>query len=115
MTKRHSIPDRRSVGRSAVVPFQGGEGWKSRHGRRLTTNLDYESDVRDWCDQHGVELSITNGGHHWTFTRGNLRVEWWPSSAKLVMDKQWRRGVHVHDWTQVAKIIQQEIERRNPK
>jgi hypothetical protein len=49
---------------------------------------------------------IKNEGHHWIFQRDKLRAEWWPSSAKLVFDKNWNRGVHTHDYKQVLQLIE---------
>ncbi len=32
-------------------------------------------------------------------------VEWWPSSAKLVLNKQWSKGIHCHDWQQARDFL----------
>lgn len=32
-------------------------------------------------------------------------AEWWPSSAKLVLDRKYERGVHAHDYEQVMRYL----------
>lgn len=86
------------------------DGWKirdggQRHATRLDFNLDYADEVRRWCWDRGVTLSIRNSGHHWIFTAANMLAEWWPSSAKLVLNKQWKGGIHVHDWHQLIEEL----------
>jgi len=54
----------------------------------------------------GVVLRITNEGHHWQLTKENFLAEWWPSSAKLVINKQWSRGRHCHDFRQALEMIE---------
>ena len=76
-----------------------------RHGRRLRSNLRYESQVREWCRGHGFALRISNEGHHWQLTKEKFVAEWWPSSAKLVVNKQWVRG-HCHDYGQALEMIE---------
>ena len=106
MARKKSIRDRVSAGRSSIVPYRRGENFSARHSRRLSANLQYEMKVREWCQQNGFGLRITNEGHHWQVTRGEFLAEWWPSSAKLVIDKRWHGGIHCHDYKQALEIIQ---------
>lgn len=105
MSRRFRYADRASAGRSQIAPFLPGEGHRDRHARRLSVNLDAEASMRAWADEHGLALYITNNGHHWRFECGTFMAEWWPSSAKLVFGRQYKRGIHVHDWTQVQREI----------
>src|SRR5215813_9313209 len=105
MGRKRSIPDSKRAGRSRIVPFYRGEDFRTRHARRLATNLHQEADVRQWCDQRGLRLRITNEGHHWQITDGAFLAEWWPSSAKLVINRRWHDGIHCHDYQQALKII----------
>jgi hypothetical protein len=106
MSRKRSIPDRVSAGRSRIVPYRQGENSRSRHARRLSANLAEEANVRRWCEQRGLTLRITNEGHHWQITDGHFLAEWWPSSAKLVIGKRWHHGIHCHDYKQVLKVIE---------
>ena len=77
-----------------------------RHTRRLHGNLRCESEVREWCRTRGFNLRITNEGHHWQLNKNKFVAEWWPSSAKLVFNKQWNKGCHCHDYRQALELIE---------
>jgi len=100
-----SRPDTRSVGRSRAVPYIYGESPRARHDRRLEAALGAQSRVRQWCGNAGVTLTIGNENHHWRFVGGNGCADWWPSSAKLVLDQQWDSGIHVHDIDQLLREL----------
>lgn len=102
MTRKNPrIPDAGGVGRSAIVPLvEGEEAWE-RHDRRLQTNLRARDLLEERCREARVVLEIKNEGQHWIFRYGGNRGEWWPSSAKLVFDQQWKQGRHVHDYEQL--------------
>lgn len=100
--------DVRTAGRSATVPFVEGQEASLRHDRRLCAAMERLAEARARCEAWGVELNVTNGGHHWQFrTRQTYQrqLDWWPSSAKLVIDQQWKRGIHAHDLDQVLKRV----------
>ena len=97
--------DSRSVGRSKLVPFVPGEDASSRHNRRLALNLEAKGKLEAWCRELGVQFKVGNDGHHWRFKRGELVAEWWPSSAKLVLQQRYEDGVHVHDHEQARKLL----------
>ena len=103
--------DRRSAGRPQVVPYVPGEDSGDRHDRRLRANLEMESDAAIAAHAIGLKLRIANAGNHWMFTKDGFVADWWPSSAKLVVNKRWSRGVHCHDWQQALR----EIEKQMPK
>jgi len=93
MSRKRSIPDSASAGRSRIVPYYRGEDFRMRH-------------VRRWCWQRGLTPRITNEGHHWQIADGGFLAEWWPSSAKLVIGKKWHDGIHCHDYKQALKVIE---------
>ena len=97
--------DVKSLGRSDIAPFKPGESWHQRHARRMAINLKHTNELKDWCDGNGWKFEVKNDGHHWMFRKGNQIVEWWPSSAKLVKNKQWGRGVHCHDYLKVIEVL----------
>lgn len=117
---RKRIKDKGSVGRSELIPYINGEAGGDRHQRRLGRNLQDETKVRQWCDAHNIRLDIKNYGQHWILDcgpsanqrdccNGRLIVEWWPSSAKMVIGKHWTRGIHVHDWMQLTRYIETKL------
>jgi hypothetical protein len=106
VSRRKRYDDVRTVGRSEIVPFVPGEDPKHRHYRRLRANLGSEENVRAWCTKRGISLSVHNDGHHWVFSiPGGGVVEWWPSSAKCVANRDYKSGVHVHDWQQLRRLM----------
>ena len=95
--------------KSTVSPYKQGEPAKKRHARRLQQNKERLDIVLKWCDANGVSLEIKNDWHHWQFIVSGKTFDWWPSTAKLVIDQNYKRGIHVHDYTQVMKIIEKEL------
>lgn len=108
MARRFGFHDVSKVGRSDVVPYRPGEQPAKRHARRLYTNLKFQAKVRAWAKSHGIELKISNKGHHWRFILRDNVAEWWPSSAKLVINKAYAAGIHVHDYKQLMKQLTKE-------
>lgn len=104
--KRDRFPDTRSLGKSTIAPLFRDESWKERHERRKLTNLQAQDAVREWCKENAWTFKVTNDGHHWTMVKHTTTVEWWPSSAKLVKDKRWSKGVHCHDWEKLIKYLE---------
>jgi hypothetical protein len=112
MSRRSRIPDSESAGSSNLVPYRKGESASDRHARRKHSNLKWQSEIRLWASAAGYLVQINNDGHHWILTKGTTRVEWWPSSAKLVFNQQWKGGIHCHDYQQLIQLIQQRVERQ---
>lgn len=100
--------DTRTLGKSQIVPFKRDEDWHSRHARRMNANLNHADELKNWCGEHGWRFDIKNEGHHWMITKGKTIVEWWPSSAKLVKNKQWGRGYHCHDYLKVIEFLEKQ-------
>jgi len=110
-----SIPDRKKVGSSKHVPYIHGEHHSERHSRRLVANLNEAVVVGEWSKKNGISFKIKNHGHHWIFTKGRWLAEWWPSSAKLVINRRYGNGTHVHDWEQAMKHMERELGRWEEK
>lgn len=51
--------------------------------------MRHKSELEAWCDAHGWRMVIHNEGHHWQFRSRSQQVDWWPSSAKLVINEKW--------------------------
>ena len=101
---RKRYRDRKGVGPSRLIPKRpSGDRYEcpsDRHDRRKRANLANRTVLEEFCQEHGIALAIRNDGHHWLFRRKKILVEWWPSSAKLVVNKRWKQGIHIHDWEQ---------------
>ena len=105
--KRFRNPDKYKKGRSSLVPYIESESWKERHQRRKNHALQNRNNVETWCVKHKWKLFINNEGHHWLFfTEERKQVEWWPSSGKLVIGKQYKSGIHVHDYKQLLETFE---------
>lgn len=102
--------DTQSGGKSRLVKYNPIEGYKKRHARRKQIANDTENKLRSWCVGNGWGFAVENKGHHFIMQKGSVLAEWWPSSAKLVFNKKWRRGIHCHDY---QVVIEQLSERRN--
>jgi len=106
MIKRKRFPDKYNVGKSSVVPYIESEGWKERHDRRKQSALDNKEKIQSWCNNHRWSMRISNAGHHWIFiTQSQKMVEWFPSSGKLAIGKQWHAGIHCHDYEQLLSLF----------
>ncbi len=104
--------DAHRMGRSEISPYLEHEGAKQRHTRRLKANLSYKDSLSAWCNENGWQFEIKNDEKHWIFRKADKMVEWWPSTAKCILNKQWERGYHCHDYLQVIsrlKKVQKEL------
>jgi hypothetical protein len=80
---------------------------RARRERRLHRTLDLESEVARWASRHGFTLRVLNDGHHWLLQRPDLVAEWWPSSAKLVVNRDYLHDHHAPHWPEVAALLEQ--------
>ena len=103
--KRNRYRDVFDAGRPTLIQRSNSEGYEAWHRRRQSIAADNQEAAKRWCEERGVELRILNNGEHWQFRHKptGKRVEWWPSTAKLVCDQRWKQGVHVHDWKQAVQ------------
>lgn len=108
MAKYH---DRTRLGRSDVCPYILGESYSSRHSRRLQSALDHTQETRDALARLGYKLRVTNNSHHWSITDGRSVIQWWPSSAKIVINETWNRGIHAHDHIQLVAVVREQKRR----
>lgn len=108
--KRNRYADKYNAGPSRAVPLIPGEAAMDRHYRRKISAMADERRARLALAAVGIEMSISNNGHHWRMFRSDLMApgffaEWWPSSAKLVINSRWRDGIHVHDVDRMVEIV----------
>ena len=58
-----------------------------RRDRRLKRNSNAADEARAWAARNGFTFRVGNEGHHWMWQKGGFVAEWWPSSAKLVLNR----------------------------
>ena len=105
--RRRRRPDKKFVGPSEVAPFVPGESAMERHARRKGIALASVPAFESWCEANDWKIEVKNNGHHWIMVhRDGTLAEWWPSSAKLVLEKRWNKGVHCHDVDQVRRVLE---------
>lgn len=89
-----------------VSRYKRGEYGKVRHLRRLNLNKSRLDIFRKWCKEKGIEFRCLNHGEHWQMKVNGDCYDWWPRTAKLVINQKWKQGIHVHDYTQIMKILE---------
>ena len=80
---------------------------RQRRERRMDRTSQQEAQVRAWAGQHGCSLRVLNDGHHWLFQKPGFTAEWWPSSAKLAVNRDYDRDHHAPHWAEVAAVLQE--------
>jgi hypothetical protein len=65
-----------------------------------------ESGIRAWAEARGCSLRVLNDGHHWLFEMPGFTAEWWPSSAKLVLNRNYVQAHHAPHWADVMAVLQ---------
>ena len=104
--------DHRSAGRSKISPYIEGECPQDRHARRRSEADSRRDELKKALNEIGWEIVIKNHGCHWIITKGKNKVEWWPNTAKMVINQKWSNGIHVHDTDQVLKVIKRKFQKR---
>jgi hypothetical protein len=85
------------------------EYMRQRRARRMDRTARIESQVQDWARRHGRTLRGLNDGHHWLFQKSGFVAEWWPSSAKLVLDRDYPRDFHAPHWADVERVLDRHL------
>jgi hypothetical protein len=79
---------------------------QQRRERRMERTSRLEEEVRVWAEGHGYSLRVLNDGHHWLFQKAGFMAEWWPSSARLAVNRDYGRHIHAPHWAEVATELQ---------
>jgi hypothetical protein len=82
---------------------------RQRRDRRTQRASQLEPQVRAWAEQHGCSLRVLNDGQHWLFQKPGFMAEWWPSSAKLVVNRDYTHDHHAPHWTELVAVMQQHL------
>lgn len=83
-----------------------GEATEDRHDRRQSHNVNRLQRLRNYCKKNRFQLKVTNEEMHWQIKRGTIQIDWWPRTAKMVVNQQWKQGIHVHDVGQIICYLE---------
>lgn len=83
--------------------------------KRLGEALRNRESLQDYCEDMNMRLSVHNGGHHWIVVgcAGELRIDWWPSTARAVRGNsadRFEKQKQICTVLQMIELIQQELE-----
>jgi len=98
-----------------VSKYKKGELAKDRHIRRLQENKERLDVFKKWCKDKGFEFRYLNNGEHWQVKAFDWCFDWWPRTAKLVIDQNYKHGIHVHDIVQFMKTLDEKVGKENVK
>src|SRR5438309_1429155 len=79
---------------------------RRRRHRRIERTSHSEAQVRAWAERNGCSLRVLNGGHHWLFQKPGFMAEWWPSSSKLAVNREYHCDHHAPHWADVEAVLQ---------
>ena len=79
--------------------------------------MGQEQNAREQLVAKGCQLEIKNENQHWIVKGPGVRVEWWPSSRKLVTGDHPNRFNHVRNCENVAGLVKavEELQARKAK
>ena len=87
---------------------------KQRRERRMERTSHLEDQVRVWAEGHGCSLRVLNDGHHWLFQQPGFMAEWWPSSARLAVNRDYGSDIHAPHWADVVTVLEQRLGAATP-
>ncbi len=99
-----TYPNVGSAGRSKRCPYIPGQPKQEARQRRLATAIEDLDRLVKWAVENHIGMALRGEGQHWILKAGRRRIDWWPSSAKMVRDQEWARGVQVHDVDQLIRL-----------
>lgn len=80
--------------------------WKAqRRANRVEREVGKQLQMDDWCEDRGIDMTVKNDGQHWRFVMGRRSADWWPSSAKLVLNQKFDAPIHATSAEQVQRIL----------
>jgi hypothetical protein len=94
--------------RKAVV-LAPEEYMRRRRAWPMDRTARLESQAQDWAQRNGCTLRVLNGGHHWLFQKTGFAAEWWPSSAKLVINRDYLGDHHAPHWPEVQRVMDKHL------
>jgi len=100
------LKDKRHFGKRGRPTLAPDDYKRLRCERRLERTLQAEAAIRAWAQEHGFALRVLNDGHHWILEKAGLFAEWWPSSAKLALNRDYLRTIHASHWSDVIAALE---------
>jgi predicted kinase len=84
---------------------------RRRRERRMRRTQQSEAEVRAWAERYGLALRVLNNGHHWILDKSGFIAEWWPSSAKLALNRDYHRSFRAPHWPDVLVVLERTFAR----
>jgi hypothetical protein len=72
---------------------------------RDQTKCRLETEVKYDPNENGFKFRVLNEGQHFQIERGVMVLDWWPRTAKMVVNKKWQQAIHVHDTKQIISYL----------
>lgn len=72
---------------------------------RIAGAMEQRMRAESWCEHRGWWLRVHDNGRQWSVHHDGIITDWWPSTQKLVHDKQWDRAGKAVDWDAVADAV----------
>jgi hypothetical protein len=90
-------------------PVLGPDDYKRRRReRRMDRTRESETTIHAWAQKQGLSLRVLNGGHHWMLEQPGFVAEWWPSSAKLALNRDYLKTFHAPHWSDVMAVLERQ-------
>lgn len=77
----------------------------ARH-RQLMCIQKLEEDIDEAAEARGFKLTVRNNGQHWEFARKGCVIDWWPSSGKVAINKDYANMRRVWESASITKILE---------
>jgi hypothetical protein len=87
------------------VKYDPNELPAERHDRRHFIAKRQSQRLGNYCRSNGFKFRVLNEGQHFQIERGVMVLDWWPRTAKMVVNKKWKQAIHVHDTKQIISYL----------
>lgn len=106
MVQRRKKDKTKSAIRTKECQFDHQEKSEDRHQRRLKLAIKHSDRLKGYCNHKGYELKISQEGKHFVINRKRLHIDWYPYSAKMIVNYQNGDGIHVHEVSQIISYLE---------
>lgn len=111
MARRKRKRDRFKINAKQGQKFGPNDSFRERHKKRKQEANRLHLSAGLAFLHLGAWLKVSNDGHHWSIVKpGGLNWQWWPSTAKLVIDEDWNSGIHIHTWQDIFRLLRDFME-----
>jgi hypothetical protein len=77
----------------------------ARH-RQLMGIQKLEEDIDEAAEERGFKLTVRNNGQHWEFARKGCVIDWWPSSGKVAVNKDYANMRRAWERASITAILE---------